>query len=171
MAVGRNWAYRKSLYARTGGLRPLFTFLGGDDDLLLQRFVRLGANIAVCTDPGARCPSDVPDSIMALMRQKLRHFSASRAYTIGAKAALAALHVAQFVALVAGPCALLALGVSPVPVLALMAVKLTADALCVATAASAPSPARKLLGIPMEWTYTAASATLGLFAQWTKPRW
>ena len=172
MALGRSWGYRRSLYERSGGLRPLFSEPGGDDDLLLQRFVRHGASVAICAEPGTSSPSDGPASIAALLRQKLRHFHASRRYTFHAKAGLAALHLAQLISFVFGPGTLIALGVAPLPVLALVAAKLAIDSQCVLSASPAlPTSARRLLGIPLEWLYTTGSAVLGLTAQWKAPKW
>jgi cellulose synthase/poly-beta-1,6-N-acetylglucosamine synthase-like glycosyltransferase len=80
MASGRNWGYRKSLYSRCEGLPALGRWLGGDDDLLLQQFVAAGARIAACTDADAVVRAEAPENFLSLCRQKLRHFSVSRAY-------------------------------------------------------------------------------------------
>jgi hypothetical protein len=172
MAVGRNWGYTKSLYEASGGLAPLFPIMSGDDDLLLQRFVRHGARVAVCAGAGSHCPSDGPEDVHALLRQKIRHFSASRGYGPKTKAMLAALHAAQFISLFAGPCALLALGVPALPVLLCVFLKLAVDAQCVIEAMpSPPSDIDRFAGIAMEWIYTGVSAALGLVSQWTRPEW
>jgi cellulose synthase/poly-beta-1,6-N-acetylglucosamine synthase-like glycosyltransferase len=81
MSVGRNWAYRRQYYMKCGGLRPLFGSMSGDDDLLLQRFVSEGASIGVCLDSEAACPTNAPDSLSALMKQKSRHMSAGTHYS------------------------------------------------------------------------------------------
>ena len=88
MASGRSWGFTKELYARAGGLEPLFAHLGGDDDLLLQRFVRHDARVGVCMEPDAQVESAAPLSWHALNRQKLRHYRVSSSYRGRASALL-----------------------------------------------------------------------------------
>jgi poly-beta-1,6-N-acetyl-D-glucosamine synthase len=80
MASGRSWGYRKSLYLRSDGLPSLAHWLGGDDDLLLQQFQSMGARIDCCTEKGAIVRSTAPAAMNELIRQKIRHYSVSRAY-------------------------------------------------------------------------------------------
>ncbi|MCZ7558295.1 MAG: glycosyltransferase [Bacteroidia bacterium] len=86
MASGRNWGYRKSLYTRCDGLPAVGRWLGGDDDLLLQQFAASGARIAACTEANAFVRSDAPGEFSSLVRQKMRHYRVSGAYS--GKAAL-----------------------------------------------------------------------------------
>lgn len=88
MASGRNWGFTKETYNRAGGLEPLFAHLGGDDDLLLQRFARHGARVGVCMEPDAQVESPAPSSWRVLYRQKLRHYRVSSSYRGGASALL-----------------------------------------------------------------------------------
>ncbi len=81
MASGRSWGYRKSLYQRCDGLPALGRWLGGDDDLLLQQFEMQGAKISCCVEASALVRSDSPSHLPGLVRQKLRHYSVSRAYS------------------------------------------------------------------------------------------
>jgi cellulose synthase/poly-beta-1,6-N-acetylglucosamine synthase-like glycosyltransferase len=80
MASGRSWGFRKSVYQSAGGLEPLFHHLGGDDDLLLQQFVRSRARIGICTERGSLVHSATPLDWESLRRQKLRHYRVSSAY-------------------------------------------------------------------------------------------
>ena len=80
MATGRSWGFRREAYERCAGLEPLFTQLGGDDDLLLQRMHAHGARVGCCIEPEAQVFSPTPDSWRALYRQKLRHYRVSAAY-------------------------------------------------------------------------------------------
>lgn len=89
MAGGRSWGFTKEVYRRAGGLEPLAAHLGGDDDLLLQRFVRHGARVGVCKEPDAQVESPAPSSWRALYRQKLRHYRVSSSYRGGASSLLA----------------------------------------------------------------------------------
>ncbi len=99
MASGRNWGYRKSLYESCDGLPALGRWLGGDDDLLLQQFVEHGARIAACTDEDALVHSDAPINMGQLLRQKLRHYSVSRAYRGRASVLLGVFTVAEILSI------------------------------------------------------------------------
>ncbi len=100
MALGRNWGYRRSLYHRSGGLEPIMSRLSGDDDLLLQRFIRVGARVATCVDQGAQCPTDAPDGMVRFRRQRARHLGAGRAYPLGVLAVLGMQWAAQMACVV-----------------------------------------------------------------------
>jgi hypothetical protein len=140
MAVGRNWGYRKSLYLRSGGLPPLFRHLGGDDDLLLQRFLAERPVVATCLDADAACPTSPPATFRALLRRKLRHYRTGAQYRVPGRkerstgggrlllAGLVAFGAMELVSLVVAPVALIAWqGVSPLYVLAALAAKLLYD--------------------------------------------
>ncbi|MDH7514413.1 MAG: glycosyltransferase [Bacteroidota bacterium] len=100
MAVGRNWGFRRALYERCAGLAPLFTTLGGDDDLLFQRMLTLEPKVTVVTRRGTRCPTTAPHSFRAMLRRKLRHFRVSMRYAAGPRTALALLTICEWTALV-----------------------------------------------------------------------
>jgi len=114
MAVGRNWGFRKSLYVKSGGLEPLYNILGGDDDLLLQRFVNEGARVSVCREIGSYCYSDSPASFSHLVRQKLRHYSVSHFYPVRVKLVLGLLSLLDWITLLGLP---VAASLSGIPVL------------------------------------------------------
>ncbi|MBL0174425.1 MAG: glycosyltransferase [Ignavibacteria bacterium] len=140
MAVGRNWGYRKSLYLRSGGLTPLYRQLGGDDDLLLQRFLAERPAVATSLDANAACPTSSPATFRALLRRKLRHYRTGAQYRVpgpngrssgGGRlllAGLVAFGAMELVSLVVAPVVLIAWqGVSPLYVLPALAAKLLYD--------------------------------------------
>lgn len=100
MSLGRNWSYRKSVYSDAGGLEPLFKHLGGDDDLLLQRFKRNGASIGVMMEPNSAVRSVAPHTLRALFRQKRRHYSVSGHYALSAKLALGGMEFLPWVCII-----------------------------------------------------------------------
>jgi len=99
MATGRNWAYKKSTYVAGPGLPASYSILGGDDDLLMQQFVRDGAVVRCCCDHDALVWSDAAQDMRHLVRQKLRHYSVSNNYR-GTASVLLALHTGAQVAAV-----------------------------------------------------------------------
>ncbi len=82
MAVGRNIAYRRSAYEEAGKHQATAGPLSGDDDLLVQNMARKGLEIRVCLRTDSIVPTGAPTSWKAFFRQKQRHFSASRRYSI-----------------------------------------------------------------------------------------
>jgi glycosyltransferase involved in cell wall biosynthesis len=94
MAVGRNLAYRRSFYEKTGGQGAIRERLSGDDDLLINRHGG-GVGVKVVTEPGSRVLSHPARTFRAWWRQKTRHVSASTAYTGVTKSFLAIFHGAH----------------------------------------------------------------------------
>lgn len=80
MVSGRSWGFHRRLYERCGGLPALYSHLGGDDDLLLQRMLRYQGTLRVCVQQEAMVYSDPPATWRALVRQKQRHYRVSAAY-------------------------------------------------------------------------------------------
>ena len=79
MRVGRNQAWRKNLFGRTGGFSAHAQLPSGDDDLLVNAAARRG-NTAVCLDPAAFTYSAAKTSWAAWFRQKRRHLGAGPLY-------------------------------------------------------------------------------------------
>lgn len=79
MGVGRNLAYRKSLYTRQGGFEAHQHIASGDDDL----FVRAAAHpdrLAVVLHPAAHMYSATAQNWRSFFRQKSRHLSTAPHY-------------------------------------------------------------------------------------------
>ncbi len=79
MGVGRNLAYRKSLFEKTGGFAKHADLASGDDDLFIAE-AATGANVAVCLAPDAFVFSDGKRTCREYFNQKARHFSTGKRY-------------------------------------------------------------------------------------------
>ncbi len=79
MGVGRNLAFKKQAFARTGGFAAHQNILSGDDDLLVNAAAN-SKNTVCCLHPGAFAYSPAKPSWPDWLRQKRRHLSASPAY-------------------------------------------------------------------------------------------
>ncbi len=94
MGVGRNLAYRKSLFNANGGFRSHGHIVGGDDDLFVGE-TATRRNVAVSLDPAAVVESVPKRTWGAWLRQKKRHLAAGKRYSLRNKALLGALPLAQ----------------------------------------------------------------------------
>jgi hypothetical protein len=79
MGVGRNLAYRKSLFFREKGFISHYRIPGGDDDLFINRVARK-RNTAVCIDPDSFTWSEPKESLGKWITQKRRHFTTAARY-------------------------------------------------------------------------------------------
>lgn len=79
MGVGRNLAYRKSLFFESGGFTHLMTNRAGDDDLFVNH-VATKENTAVVLHREALTWSPAKKSLKEWLVQKRRHLSVSPAY-------------------------------------------------------------------------------------------
>ena len=88
MGVGRNLAYRKSLFFESGGFTHQMTNRAGDDDLFVNHLATR-ENTAVVLDRNAYTWSVPKTSFKAWWQQKRRHISVSPAYKPATKFRLA----------------------------------------------------------------------------------
>jgi len=79
MGVGRNLAYRKSLFFQEKGFISHYRITSGDDDLFINRAAQK-RNTAVVTDPRAYTWSEPKTSLGKWITQKRRHFSTALHY-------------------------------------------------------------------------------------------
>lgn len=79
MGVGRNLAYRKSLWEKHGGFSAHADLPYGDDDLFVAQAARKD-NTALCFDPAAFTWSVPPQTFSGWFRQKTRHLHAGKRY-------------------------------------------------------------------------------------------
>ena len=79
MGVGRNLAYRKSLFFESGGFTHLMTSKAGDDDLFVNH-VATPANTAVVLSRDSYTWSPAKRTFKEWWQQKRRHLSVSPAY-------------------------------------------------------------------------------------------
>lgn len=87
MGVGRNLAYRKSLFFESGGFTHLMNSRAGDDDLFVNH-VATKANTTVALDRESYVWSLAKTSLLEWLQQKRRHLSVSPAYRSATKCRL-----------------------------------------------------------------------------------
>ena len=116
MGVGRNLAYSKALVLQVKGFNGYQDVTGGDDDLFVNRNADKN-NTKVVIGPGANTCSQPKRSWTAFYRQKLRHLSVGKHYSLGSKVILGLFsitHILGWVLFVL----LLILGIEPIIVIA-----------------------------------------------------
>jgi glycosyltransferase involved in cell wall biosynthesis len=82
MGVGRNMAYRKSLFMDTKGFTNMLSLTGGDDDLFVNKHARAG-NTAVALGKDALMISIPKITVRDFYQQKIRHLAAGKKYKTG----------------------------------------------------------------------------------------
>lgn len=79
MGVGRNLAWKKSLFEAVGGFRAHEDLASGDDDLFVNAAARAD-NTAICADPDTFVFSEAKRTWRDYFQQKTRHLSAGARY-------------------------------------------------------------------------------------------
>ena len=79
MGVGRNLAYRKSLFLEQKGFNNFLHVTGGDDDLFVNMYAR-GRNTRLELVPESQAFSEPETSWGAFYKQKIRHLSVGKRY-------------------------------------------------------------------------------------------
>lgn len=87
MGVGRNLAYKKSLFFKGKGFASHMHIPSGDDDLFVNQNATK-RNVAICVHADAIVWSNPKTSYQSYRRQKRRHFGAGKAYKAKHKRAL-----------------------------------------------------------------------------------
>lgn len=87
MGVGRNLAYRKTLFAQHKSILRNPNTLGGDDDLFINQAANRH-NTAICLQPGAATISKPKTTFGGWVQQKWRHANAGHQYKTADKASL-----------------------------------------------------------------------------------
>ena len=112
MAVGRNLAYRRSLFMASDQFESHLDLLSGDDDLFVQQMGTRN-NTKVCLSPRSFVRSEPTDGLQELFKQKRRHISTAGSYQREHQFLLALFHLARFGTL-SGFLALIIFGDHPV---------------------------------------------------------
>ena len=84
MGVGRNLAYRKALFFKSGGFSSHYHIASGDDDLFVNEHAGRN-NTAIEIDPESHTVSVPKTSFGSWIRQKQRHLSAGKLYNPGSR--------------------------------------------------------------------------------------
>lgn len=101
MGVGRNIAYRKSLFERTGGFEKHKSLASGDDDLFVQQ-AATATNTKICLDQDSFMFSEPKNSWKAYFIQKARHLTTGKTYKIHHQFILAMFLMSLFVHMTGG---------------------------------------------------------------------
>lgn len=95
MGVGRNMAYKKSLFFKTKGFAAHMHIPSGDDDLFVNANANAN-NTAICIHKDAQVWSAPKTSFLAYLRQKKRHVGAGKMYKAKHQVILSTQIVFQF---------------------------------------------------------------------------
>ncbi len=117
MGVGRNLAYKKSIFLQSQGFKGLESITGGDDDLLIQKIATVH-NTRVTLSKESQTLSAPSRSWINYLHQKTRHLSVGRYYKKEISFMLALRSVVHFFLWL---CFLILVGISQKWALALMA--------------------------------------------------
>lgn len=100
LCTGRSLAYRRSVYDQVGGFEKIKHSVSGDDDLFLQLVRRETSwKIRYVTDPASFVPTPPPATFRAFVRQRTRHFSAGKYFSLSAKTFFFLFHTANLLLL------------------------------------------------------------------------
>lgn len=94
MGVGRNLAYKKSVYNAVGGFHQWAKWVSGDDDLLVGTIANQH-NTTIVLHPAAQCSTPPPANWRQWFYQKKRHLSVGRHYQAAHLRRLGLLNVAH----------------------------------------------------------------------------
>jgi len=103
MGVGRNLAYRKTLFFSVKGFATHNHIMAGDDDLFINE-TATSSNTAIAIQPDAFVMSVPKESYGEWIKQKNRHLGVGKYYSSSSKRSLAGLHISNtlfYVSLVA----------------------------------------------------------------------
>jgi len=87
MGVGRNLAYRKSLFLNNKGFNGFLGVTGGDDDLFVNQHAN-GTNTSICAGEKALVYSVPKQTWRPYFHQKVRHLSVGKKYRVKHKVLL-----------------------------------------------------------------------------------
>ncbi len=95
MGVGRNLSYHKSLFLRNKGFTSHYNISSGDDDLFVAK-VASKKNTRIVIHEDSRTISEPSKNFSAWIRQKRRHLSTGKYYSLGMKFRLGLYSLTQF---------------------------------------------------------------------------
>ncbi len=161
MGVGRNMAYRKSLFMDNKGFTNMLSYTGGDDDLFVNQHAK--ANNTAVAIGAQTLVSSVPKTTVAdFFQQKVRHLAAGKRYKFMDRLLLAPFMLSWVISLILG-IALLFLSANPIFIASALFIRLIVmtTTLYVAT---------KRLGDSFElWSVLALDIIYGIYYLTTAP--
>ncbi|MFW6248678.1 MAG: glycosyltransferase, partial [Bacteroidota bacterium] len=84
MGVGRNLAYKKDLFFRSGGFTSHYKIKSGDDDLFINKVAKKN-NTEICLQPDSFTFSEPEKNFSNWFKQKKRHLSTGSYYRLSHK--------------------------------------------------------------------------------------
>lgn len=111
MGVGRNLAYRKSVFLENKGFNNFLSVTGGDDDLFVNQHAT-AKNTAIALGDDALVYSFPKTTLKEFYRQKVRHLSVGKKYRVKHKFLLALFFMTHLITWFAGiPLLILSTGI------------------------------------------------------------
>lgn len=95
MGVGRNLAYKKSLFLKQKGFAPYCHIPSGDDDLFINK-AATRFNTRIASGPDSVTISEPKENLKEWVRQKRRHVSTARYYKFSSLFILGAITFSQY---------------------------------------------------------------------------
>jgi poly-beta-1,6-N-acetyl-D-glucosamine synthase len=80
ISYGGDWGYSRKAFETVNGFEGIFKSLGGDDDLLLQKFGIQNLSVRFCANPDGWVLTRAPDSFSKFLKQRRRHLAAGKYY-------------------------------------------------------------------------------------------
>ena len=173
MGVGRNLAYRKSLFLEKKGFNQFLGVVGGDDDLFVNQHAT-AENLRVEMEPTTSVFSITKKTWKSFYRQKVRHLSVGKHYRLKHRIILGGFAISWIITWLAG-LGLIILGVAGWAIAATLLVRVILIIILLRTLT-------RKTGVPFEWwtvplldfLYSFYYISTGLTAlstkkiQWTK---
>lgn len=95
MGVGRNLAYKKSLFLKSKGFTSHYKIQSGDDDLFINTIARKN-NTCIAINPDTFIDTVAEETFISWYRQKKRHLTTGRFYRLSHKIVLGLYVISQF---------------------------------------------------------------------------
>ncbi len=134
LCTGRNLAYRRAVYDEVGGFDRIKMSISGDDDLFLQVVRRTTRwKIRYCVAPDNQVPTFPPETFGAFVRQRTRHFSAGKFFSVPQQLFFLSYHGANLLAYLA---VIAVAAGGPVTALSGFLLKIVADAILIGRGAT-----------------------------------
>lgn len=94
MALGRNIAYKKSLWEKVNGFSSHQRVLSGDDDLFVNSLPK-NTKIALIYEKKSQTSSKPPENFRNWFKQKTRHVSAGKSYSLRSKIIISTIQIGE----------------------------------------------------------------------------
>jgi cellulose synthase/poly-beta-1,6-N-acetylglucosamine synthase-like glycosyltransferase len=171
MGVGRNLAYRKSLFLEKKGFNQFLNVTGGDDDLFVNQHAK-GAATKVQFIPEAQMFSIPKTTWKSFFYQKVRHLSVGKRYRFKHRILLGVFALTWIITWFTGV-ALLSINITQWPVVTLLVIRMILVMIAVGTLVKQARLPFELWAVPfLDFVYSIYYISTGLVALLTKKiRW